>query len=125
MDLPKKYNIYVDQHQVKHYLVKNKSLSCIYKKYGTFVFVLNNKKEIKFEIGTMDGKYNHLYYYTMKLDRNTILDDFGHNQIESHCMLLPKLEVNGLPSENIVLTTSIYTIIRDDWKALDENKLLK
>ena len=61
----------------------------------------------------------------MKLDRNTILDDFDHNQIESHCMLLPKLEVNGLPSENNFLTTSIYTIISDDWKALDENRLLK
>ena len=61
VDPPKKYNIYVDQHKVKRYLVENKSLSCIYKKDGTFVFVLNNTKEIKFEIGTMDGKYNHLY----------------------------------------------------------------
>ena len=39
----KKYNMYCDKHEVKKYLMENRTLSCVERTDGSFVFILRNK----------------------------------------------------------------------------------
>ena len=56
----KKYHIYPDKKYIEVFLLANKTLSCIYKKDNTFVFVLKNQNEIQLNMGAMIGRHNHL-----------------------------------------------------------------
>ena len=92
----------------------------------TFVFILKNKKQINLNIGILKEKYNHLYYYEMKMEEHISIKDFDMKHVKSHCVLLPRLNSNGLPSRsNVGIISSMYTIISDDWKELDGHKKLK
>ena len=73
----------------------------------------------------MNGKYNHLNYYIMSVDNTFIEKKFDETTIKSHCVLLPMLNMNGLPNQNNNTQGSqVYTIISDDWKQIDEYKTL-
>ena len=122
----KKYNIYYDKHEVKRNLLDNKTLSCVENKDGTFVFVLKNEKHVYLNIGILKEQFNHLYYFEMEMEEDIIINNFDIKNVKSHCLLLPRLNTLGLPSKNNMLTTSsTYTIISDNWKEIDENKQLK
>ena len=105
--------------------MENKTLSCVEKINGSFVFILRNRKEIQLNIGNRKDIHNHLIYYEMNIEQHLFMKDFDSNSVKNHCLLLPMLNPNGLPWDSEVLTLScIYTIISDDWKDLDVMKKL-
>ena len=126
-NIPKNYHCYKDIDEVRSKLLRSHVLSCIYYKNGNICFVLKNKTVILLYLSKFHSKCNSLHYYEIKhSDLNIHISECNDDCIQSYCLLLPKLDKNGLPDEFGEDTScSIYTIISSDWKKLSMNKLME
>lgn len=111
----KKYNIYFIKYKVKKYLIENRTLSCVKRIDGSFVFILRKKQQIYLNIENSQGKDNQLFNYEIQMDAHVILNECDIVSVKNHYLLLPILNSNVLPTKSDVLKlSSIYTIISVD-----------
>ena len=123
---PKQYHKYTCVGEINAKLVQNKVLSCIYLSDGTFLCVMKDKTVVPLLIGTFHGTYNYLHYFIMKIGNSSMNYTLQDICIMSYCLLLPKLDTNGLPNGmTSEIGSSIYTVVSSDWKQLQKTKLIK
>ena len=123
---PKKYHKYTCVGEINAKLVQNKVLSCIYLSDGTFLCAMKDKSVVPLLIGTFHGTYNFQYYFIIEIGNFSMNYTLLYISIMSYCLLLPKLDANGLPNGmTSEIGSSIYTVVSSDWKQLQKTKLIK
>ena len=87
---------------------------------------MKDKTAVPLLIGTFHGTYNYLHYFIMKIGNSSMNYTLQDICIMSYCLLLPKLDTNGLPNGmTSEIGSSIYTVVSSDWKQLQKTKLIK
>ena len=81
---------------------------------------------VQLEIGMFHSESSTLYYFEMRIMDEPNYYQLNNIKIESYCLLLPKLNNNGLPDElNGEIDTSVYTIVNSEWKQISRGKTIK
>ena len=89
-------------------------------------FVLKDKSLVQFDIGMFHRESSTLYYFEMRIMDEPNYYQLNNIKIESYCLLLPKLNNNGLPDElNGEIDTSVYTIVNSEWKQISRGKTIE
>ena len=121
----KKYHLYRDVNTLTIQFVNNTILSCIYTTQGEFLFVLKDKSAIAMEVSDLNIVHNSMYYFNMKLS-SYYINTYQYT-IDSYCLLLPRLNKNGIPNElcnDIDNANTVFTMVNSEWKHLGNDKQL-
>ena len=122
----KKYCLYPNINDITYHLISNNILCCIHDSEGKFFFVLKDKSLVQLEIGMFHSESSTLYYFEMRIMDEPNYYQLNNIKIESYCLLLPKLNNNGLPDElNGEIDTSVYTIVNSEWKQISRGKTIE
>ena len=121
----KKYHLYHDVNTLTIQFVNNTILSCIYTTQEEFLFVFKDKSVILMEVSDLNIIHNSMYYFNMKLSK--YYTNTYQYTIDSYCLLLPRLNKNGIPNElcnDIDNSNTVFTMVNSEWKHLGNDKKL-